>query len=69
MNWKGEPLSSYETVINLINGTKTRTGLRVRAELTAKQYKKGQKVSDDQMKELRIQHHKIHPKWNYTIRP
>jgi hypothetical protein len=26
LNWKGEPLINYETIINLIGGTKTRTG-------------------------------------------
>src|ERR1700674_5839426 len=30
LNWRGEPLINYETIINLIGGTKTRTGLKVR---------------------------------------
>jgi hypothetical protein len=31
LNWKGEPLINYEPTINLIGGTKTRTGLKVKA--------------------------------------
>jgi hypothetical protein len=29
LNWKGKPLVSHETVVNLIGGTKTKTGLTV----------------------------------------
>ena len=28
LNWKGIPLESYETIINLIGSTKTKKGLR-----------------------------------------
>ena len=69
LNWRGEPLDSYETVIELINNTRTKTGLKIRAELTQKRYKKGIKISDGAMKELNIQPHDTHPQWNYTIRP
>ena len=31
MNWKGVPLVSYETVVNLIGSTTTRSGLKVKA--------------------------------------
>ena len=33
MNWRGEPLVSFETVINLISATRTRTGLSIKASL------------------------------------
>ena len=69
LNWKGEPLTSYETVINLINGTRTKAGLKIRAELTRKQYQKGIKVSEADMSEIRLKRHKTHPHWNYTIQP
>ncbi len=41
LNWKGEPLINYETIINLIGGTKTRTGLKVKAVLDTNQYEMG----------------------------
>jgi hypothetical protein len=30
---------------------------------------KGQKVSDDQMQQLNLEHHSVCRQWNYTIRP
>ena len=69
MNWRGQPLVSYETVISLIAGTKTRSGLEVKAILDKHIYKKGQKISDKQLKELSLQWHKFHPDWNYTLSP
>jgi len=38
LNWRGEPLINYETIINLIGGTKTRTGLKVRAVLDTNEF-------------------------------
>src|ERR1700732_3993052 len=32
-NWRGRPLVSHAVVVNLIGGTRTRTGLRIQAEL------------------------------------
>src|ERR1700683_1664378 len=67
LNWRGQPLLNYETIINLIGGTKTRTGLKVKAVLDTNEYETGIKVSDDQLEEIQIRRHKIHPAWNYTI--
>jgi transposase len=69
LNWKGIPLENYETVINLISGTKTSTGLKVKAKLDKKTYKTKIKVSDETFDLINIQFHKKHPKWNYTITP
>jgi len=69
LNWRGEPLINYETVINLIGGTKTRTGLKVRAVLDTNKYEIGIKVSDEQLDGIRLRRHKVHPVWNYTILP
>jgi len=69
MNWQGQPLESYETVVSLIAGTKTRTGLRVGARLDRKEYQKGEKISDALMQQIRLEPHKTCPQWNYTIRP
>jgi hypothetical protein len=68
-NWAGEPLTSYETILNYIRTTKTSTGLRLKAYLVQKQYPKGVKISDDQMQQLVLEKHEILPKWNYTLRP
>ena len=69
LNWKGQPLVSYETVVNLIGATRTKTGLRVRAELDTKQYEAGIKISDAQMERINLRPHSFHPLWNYTISP
>jgi transposase len=67
MNWRGQPLASYETVVNLIGGTRTKTGLRIKVKLDPKQYEIGLKISDAQMEELRLKRHRTHPEWNYTL--
>ena len=36
LHWQGQPLVSYETVVNLIATTRTNSGLRVRAKLDTK---------------------------------
>ena len=41
----------------------------VRAHLVQKTYKTGVKVTDAQMRELRITPNSVMPKWNYTIEP
>jgi len=67
INWRGRPLVNYETVVNLIGATKTRTGLRVKAVLDTRTYHKGVKVADQAMCEVRLRRHRLHPNWNYTI--
>ena len=39
-NWRGKPLRTFETVVDLIGNTRTRARLRVRAELDKRQYPK-----------------------------
>ena len=67
MNWKGQPLTSYELIINFIKNTSTDTGLKVFARLDTKKYEKGKKFSDEEMKKIKIEYHDIFPSWNYTI--
>ena len=57
----------YDAVLGTT--TKTSTGLRVRSHLVQKEYKKGIKITDEQMKELLITKDSALPKWNYTIYP
>jgi hypothetical protein len=67
LNWRGRPLVNYETVVNLIGATKTRSGLRVKAVLDTATYHKGVKIEDEAMRAIRLRRHKLHPNWNYTI--
>ena len=55
--------------LNYLRTTRTSTGLRVRAHLVRKTYKTGVKVTDAQMRELRITPNRVMPKWNYTSNP
>ena len=68
-NWRGKPLISHQVIVNLIAATTTRTGLRIHAELDARKYPKGVKVSDRDMAAIRIERDKFHGEWNYTILP
>ena len=67
--WRGKPLTSRETVVELIASTTTTTGLTVRCELDTRSYPKGIKVGDEEMKALNIKGDAFHPEWNYTISP
>jgi hypothetical protein len=69
MNWRGRPLQSNQTVVQLIAATTTRTGLAVRAELDNANYPAGIKITDQQMAALPLQRHEFHGYWNYTLRP
>jgi hypothetical protein len=68
-NWRGKPLTSRLTVVELIAATTTKTGLTVRCELDTRTYPKGIKVTDAEMATLNIEGSKFHPEWNYTISP
>jgi transposase len=69
LNWRGQPLVNYETVVNLIGATQTRTGLRVKAVLDTATYPKGLTVDDDVMNNVKLRRHRASPDWNYTIEP
>lgn len=69
MNWRGKPLTTYRTVVELIAGTTTKTGLRVEADLDTGYYPTGVKTTDAQLAAVPLQRHDWHPDWNYTILP
>ena len=69
MNWRGRPLESHETIINLISATTTATGLTVSAQLDTGAYPTGITISDRQMKDLPITRDSWHGDWNYTMHP
>lgn len=68
-NWRGKPLITRETVVNLIANTRTNKGLEVQAVLDENEYISGIKVEDAEIKRLNIVGAKFHPEWNYTINP
>ena len=68
-NWRGRPLVDHAVVVNLIGSTRTRTGLRVEAELDTNTYEKGIKVTDQEMESVRLKRDKFHGDWNYAIEP
>jgi len=69
INWRGKPLRSYRTIVQLIAAATTDAGLKVRAELDENKYPKGVKVSDAQLAAVNLTPHSFHGEWNYTISP
>ena len=69
MNWRGKPLTSLETIINLIGATKTSSGLEVYARLDDSTYPDKIKVPDTEIKAVNLHGDTFHPEWNYTIKP
>ena len=69
LNWRGKPLRSFKTIVQLIAATTTAAGLTVRAELDERKYPKGVKISDAQLAKVQITRHAFHGDWNYTITP
>ena len=67
MNWRGKPLINYEVIINLIEGTKTKKGLKIKAKMDKKIYELKQKVSDKEFEKVNFLRHEMNPQWNYTI--
>ncbi len=67
MNWKGKPLRNYEMILNLIEGTRTRKGLKIKAKMDKKIYELKKKVSDEEFEKIHFVRHKTNPQWNYTL--
>ena len=68
-NWRGRPLVSYQTIVQLIAATTTDTGLKVQCEIDPNTYPAGVKVTDAEMDAINIHRHEFHGDWNYTISP
>jgi hypothetical protein len=68
-NWRGKPLVSHQTIVQLIGSTTTRTGLNIKCALDPNTYPAGVKVSDEDMAAINLKPHKFHGEWNYTIAP
>jgi hypothetical protein len=68
-NWRGKPLRTFETIVELIGHTRTAAGLRVKAQLDSGTYATGVVVTRAEMKELSLHPHDFHGEWNYELRP
>ena len=68
-NWRGRPLTSLRTIVQLIGATRTDAGLIVRAAIDETDYETGIKVSDDQLAQVNLKRAAFHGDWNYAIRP
>jgi len=68
-NWRGRPLITREVVVQLIGNTKTKTGLKIQAQLDLRQYETGIEITKKQMETLNIKNFKFRGEWNYKISP
>ena len=68
-NWRGKPLVSHKVIVELIAGTTTDAGLRVRCQLDPRTYPAGVKVSNADLRAVNLKRHDFHSDWNYTIQP
>jgi Rhodopirellula transposase DDE domain len=67
-HWAGEPLDSYQKILNFIRTSSTKTGLAVSAYLDRRHYSTGVEPAPDQLDRLRLEPHDTLPRWNYTIK-
>jgi hypothetical protein len=67
INWRGRPLTSYRTIVELAAATTTQTGLRVQAEWDQGSYPAGVTITDAQLAAVPLTGHHWHPDWNYDI--
>jgi len=67
MNWRGKPLTTYRTIVELIANTTTSKGLTVQAERDEGYYPRGVKITDEQLAAVPLHPHEWHGEWNYTV--
>jgi hypothetical protein len=69
LNWRGQPLTSLDVIVNLIAHTTTRQGLYIEAALATNPYPTGIVVSDQELAAVSLKRADFHGDWNYTITP
>jgi transposase len=69
VNWRGKPLRTFETLVQLIAHTRTASGTRVKAQADKRIYPTGVVVTRAQMTSLAIHKHDFRGEWNYEIHP
>ena len=68
-NWRGKPLRTFETIVETIGNTRTEAGLRVKARLDNRTYKKGIGVTREEMDALSLSRDDFRGEWNYELHP
>jgi hypothetical protein len=68
-NWRARPLLSHQVMVNLIAGTTTTKGLKVKAALDTRLYETGIQISAQELAAVRIKPHSFQGAWNYTVLP
>ena len=68
-NWRGVPLISQETVVQLIGNTKTTKGLRIEAQIDYMEYCTGKEVDENDFAGIAITRNEFRGEWNYIISP
>jgi hypothetical protein len=66
---EGIPINSLEEARKIIKSTKTKTGLKVTANIIKKTYETGKEVAKDFMDRMNIKFDESLGKFNYTISP
>jgi len=69
INGRARPLTSMETVIELISGTTTTGGLRVAAVVDTNAYPTKMTVSDAELQAIHLVRDAFHGDWNYALLP
>lgn len=68
-NWRGKPLRTFETIVDLIGNTRTKSGLRVVAKLDKQKYPIGKLITNFEINSLKLESHRFHGEWNYKLMP
>ena len=68
-NWRGKPLRTFEAIVELIANTHTDAGLRVKAKLDKRAYRKGVVVTNAEMKAMSLHRDDFMGDWNYELHP
>ena len=69
LNWAGQPLVSYRTILNFIRTTHTQSGLTCQAKLDRTHYETGLKITAEERASINLKPRHLFPNWNYTIAP
>lgn len=68
-NWRGNPLDSLATIVNLIANTTTDTGLHIETSIDSTIYEKGIDITEEDLASLNLKREKFHGEWNYALKP
>jgi transposase len=68
-NWRGRPLISIKTVIELIESTTTSKGLKITCVKDNTKYELGIEVTEKELAAINIVRDDFHGDWNYVISP